>query len=643
MSNISLENGEISIQILAQLQDQQHLEKQQIGCGKFSKVFMIEASGKKLAVKQLKREVGSFSHLDNILNEVMILSKINHPNIIKLIQKYRNKEFYNIILEYCNGGDLKNHLKQNGVFSEISARDLIIQLVSALKYLHEERRTIHRDIKPQNIMLNKQSEELINQQQTSGKRTVKKDVEMQLSNQSYDSNCHNQDSSYQQQQKFIVKLCDFGFSRILQPFELLTQSYGTPIYMAPEVILGQPYDFKSDIWSLGVTFFELLTGEFPFYGANKPQIFANIRTGKYQYNCKNTISPLCQDFISHCLQYDPSKRSSASELLNHPYIKYDVSDHHRFCEQYLSDKLTSNFCLPLQPEQTKSKQMHSVFHKSHLCICHKSYIKSEDGSPDQNSDSLEDFGAFGQHKIMSFENLIFKKQEAHHKLNRVNHMKQNGSKRCSKFEIDNINLPSFRTYEDLQSFQTAPSLQHDLITKNKLNLNNLRQVTPERGITQNCVKQLPFLNLNSNNTKQNCQADCKNNKSPINKLKLAAIQESEVSSGSEDNSTIFDRKQYLHQLSGQSNNTTHNNSSNSIIRTSTPNLDEIKYGNCYKKQVIDELDDDDDCEQIEDSSFDFSLRLEHSDASFQMQVPTFAPIQKSLTNMNSYGSPKKRL
>lgn len=70
---------------------------------------MIEAANKKFAVKQLKREIGSFSHLDNILNEVMILSKINHPNIIKLIQKYRTKEFYNIILEYCNGGDLKNY------------------------------------------------------------------------------------------------------------------------------------------------------------------------------------------------------------------------------------------------------------------------------------------------------------------------------------------------------------------------------------------------------------------------------------------------------------------------------------------------------------------------------------------------------
>jgi len=76
-------------------------------------------------MKQLKREVGSFSHLDNILNEVMILSKMNHKNIIKLVGKNRNKEFYNIVLEYCNSGDLKNYIKENGALDEISARRLM--------------------------------------------------------------------------------------------------------------------------------------------------------------------------------------------------------------------------------------------------------------------------------------------------------------------------------------------------------------------------------------------------------------------------------------------------------------------------------------------------------------------------------------
>jgi serine/threonine-protein kinase ULK4 len=96
-----------------------------IGHGKFSKVYRIDTGERSYAVKQLKREVGSFSYLDNILNEVMILSKTNHKNIISLVGKYRNKEYYNLILEYCNGGDLKNYLKFNRALPEEVARDII--------------------------------------------------------------------------------------------------------------------------------------------------------------------------------------------------------------------------------------------------------------------------------------------------------------------------------------------------------------------------------------------------------------------------------------------------------------------------------------------------------------------------------------
>ncbi len=83
------------------------------------------AKDSSFAVKQLKREVCSFSYLDNILNEVVILSKVKHDNIIRLVGKYRNKEHYNIVLEYCNGGDLKNHMKCNGVLPEMIARRII--------------------------------------------------------------------------------------------------------------------------------------------------------------------------------------------------------------------------------------------------------------------------------------------------------------------------------------------------------------------------------------------------------------------------------------------------------------------------------------------------------------------------------------
>lgn len=70
-----------------------------------------------------------------------------------MVGKYRNKEYYNLILEYCNGGDLKNYLKFNRVLPETVARDIIKQILSALLYLHKEKKIIHRDVKPHNVML----------------------------------------------------------------------------------------------------------------------------------------------------------------------------------------------------------------------------------------------------------------------------------------------------------------------------------------------------------------------------------------------------------------------------------------------------------------------------------------------------------
>lgn len=159
----------------------------------------------------------------------------------------------------------------------------------------------------------------------------------------------------------------------------MTQSYGTPIYMAPEVISSQPYDFKADIWSVGVTFFEMLCGSFPFSGVNKSEIFSRIRTGKYQFDTKNDVSPLCKDFISHCLQYDPTKRYSAAQLLDHPYLKYEMSDHHRLYKSLnkLTSSSTSDDTDDLQKLYSALDTCNhnlSVYQKSALCICHNKII-----------------------------------------------------------------------------------------------------------------------------------------------------------------------------------------------------------------------------------------------------------------------------
>lgn len=97
-------------------------------------------------------------HLDNIFNEVLVLSKTKNPRIIKLFGKYRTKDFYHIITEYCNGGSVSSfigkYIQQDKCrVRESFAREIIKQVVEGLQYLHEELHVIHRDIKPANIML----------------------------------------------------------------------------------------------------------------------------------------------------------------------------------------------------------------------------------------------------------------------------------------------------------------------------------------------------------------------------------------------------------------------------------------------------------------------------------------------------------
>jgi serine/threonine protein kinase len=91
--------------------------------------------------------------------------------------------------------------------------------------------------------------------------------------------------------------------------------------MAPEVLLGAAYDFKADVWSLGVTLYHLLTGgSYPFKGDNKQEIYAKIQKGDYEIESSLGLSAECLDFLSHCLQYDQHQRASASRLLKHPFI-----------------------------------------------------------------------------------------------------------------------------------------------------------------------------------------------------------------------------------------------------------------------------------------------------------------------------------
>ena len=214
----------------------QHFKKiKKLGEGSYGKVYLIRSkeTQKEYALKRISineendnaKRISiieeNYNKLSLFMNEVNILKKIDHPNIISFrgAFKDKNKEVLNIITEYVDNGDLGQLLNQNHknekYFEENQLLDWLIQCCLALKYLHGNE-IVHRDIKPSNIFL------MINN---------------------------------------TIKLGDFGISKDISMFHKTKTLRGTPLYMAPE-IFNNGYDCKVDIWSLGVTFCHLMTQNF---------------------------------------------------------------------------------------------------------------------------------------------------------------------------------------------------------------------------------------------------------------------------------------------------------------------------------------------------------------------------------------------
>ena len=124
-----------------------------------------------------------------------------------------------------------------------------------------------------------------------------------------------------------IKIADLGFARELKVNEIAETILGTPLVMAPEVLCGHKYNHKADVWSLGIVFFELLTGFMPFTGRNRDDLKKNILDGTYKMPKKLNLRLSCISFINSCLQSDPELRYSWEQLVNDPYLNGTAIDY----------------------------------------------------------------------------------------------------------------------------------------------------------------------------------------------------------------------------------------------------------------------------------------------------------------------------
>ena len=264
-----------------------------LGRGAYGTVFMglNQFSGELMAVKEVQMVPnngivrqqngvrGADQYVQSLESEIAVLSKLSHPNIVKYIGTQRDDKNLYIFLEFISGGSISSLLKTFGSFDENVVRIYTKQILQGLQYLHCHR-IIHRDIKGGNILIDNNG---------------------------------------------IPKLADFGAAKKLADISDTAANpkslHGTPYWMAPEVIKQTGHGRYADIWSLGCTVIEMLTGKPPWHQF-KTQVSAlfHIASTNKPPQLPSSLSPTARSFILKCLQREPRRRWNAFKLLHHPFI-----------------------------------------------------------------------------------------------------------------------------------------------------------------------------------------------------------------------------------------------------------------------------------------------------------------------------------
>ena len=344
-------------------------ELEELGEGAYGvvkKVCLIDNPDTIRAMKIIPKENIVEGQSQKLLDEINILRKLEHPNIMKIYEYFDDNEYIYIVSELCDQGDLLGKMNKLGSMSELVVKFLMEQILNALSYLHDNR-IFHGDIKLENVMLYKTSKK-------KGRRLTKiindsfkfeKDIE----------NLKNNDSSImflEDMMDYEVKLIDFGCSKFLQrkKHNKLSGIVGTSIYCSPEVI-DNLYDERSDEWSCGVLMYILLCGEPPFQGNTEEEIFANVKKGYIDFSKRKfkNISENCIDLIKKLLAPKKKYRIKASEALSHPF----------FIENFNPIKaLTKNTDLNILKRFISLKKFPSKLHEVVNAYCCFNFISKEE-------------------------------------------------------------------------------------------------------------------------------------------------------------------------------------------------------------------------------------------------------------------------
>ncbi|XP_056645750.1 calcium/calmodulin-dependent protein kinase type 1 [Diorhabda sublineata] len=283
------------------LEDKYYL-KELLGTGAFSVVRLAESKenhGVMHAVKIIDKKALKGKE-DSLENEIKVLRRLKHPNIVQLLETFEDKSKVYLIMELVTGGELFDRIVEKGSYTEKDAADLIRQVLEAVDYMHDQG-VVHRDLKPENLLY------------------------------------------YSPDEDSKIMISDFGLSK-MEDSGIMATACGTPGYVAPEVLAQKPYGKAVDVWSIGVISYILLCGYPPFYDENDANLFAQILKGEFEFDSPywDEISDSAKDFIRNLMCVNVEKRYTCRQALGHPWISGNAASNKNI-HGTVSEQLKKNF------------------------------------------------------------------------------------------------------------------------------------------------------------------------------------------------------------------------------------------------------------------------------------------------------------
>lgn len=269
-----------------------------VGEGGYAQVYAVNWSKYPQQIFAAKvLSINNPEYVKSFDDELNLLNEIEHKNVIHVYHHFSTADKLILIIEYCANGSLQDQIKVNGVMSPLEFRVVALQCLEALNACHKQH-IAHHDIKPSNFMINEDGR---------------------------------------------IILCDFGIAE--KTIYDKTQKFkGSIAFAPPELFLKKPYDpMKADVWSLGITFYYLLTGKIPWSSINTSEMIAQIKLGVVRYPA--WINGSEKVLLSYMIRLNPESRLSCEDLLNCGYFKegWKAPKFRRSTKPILMKKKISNY------------------------------------------------------------------------------------------------------------------------------------------------------------------------------------------------------------------------------------------------------------------------------------------------------------